>query len=210
MIGLLLKRGFSEELRELLLQANGLCVLILGLRMALAAPNDVIVIIGLTLGGIIGYTLHLYWQADRVAVHLKRLVRVQDPGFVEGFVTSSLVFCVGAVWIVGALEAELNHQFDVLYVKSTVDGIIAVVLASTMGIGVVFSGLAVMVYQGALTLLAGALGPVLTDVVVDYLSAGGGVLIAAIGLGIAGIKEIKTINLLPGIFIAAAIGYFFG
>ena len=107
--------------------------------------------------------------------------------------------------IVGSIEAAYGN-YDVIYVKSALDGIIAMVLASTMGIGVAFSGAAVFVYQGAITLLATLAGNVLTDTIISYLSASGGVLIIGIGITIAGIKKINTVNLLPGIFLAAAFG----
>lgn len=192
------------------MQASGLCILVIGLRMTLASQNDVIVVLGLCTGGIIGYALRLEARTEALAERMKHRVRLNDSDFVHGFVHGTMLYCVGAMAIMGALEAGLKGNFSVLYAKSTIDGIIAVVLGSTMGIGVAFSGLAVLVYQGALTLLAGVLEPVMTDSVVSYLSASGGVLIAGIGLTVAGIKDIRTLNLLPGVFIAAILGYFFG
>ena len=109
--------------------------------------------------------------------------------------------------IVGSIEAGLNHDYTVIFTKSTLDGIMSIVLASSMGIGVTFSALAVLIYQGALTLLAGVLQSVLVGNVITYMTAAGGVLIMGIGLGIANIKDINTINLLPGIFIAGFLGW---
>lgn len=207
-LGILLKRGLPEGVRTLVMQANGLCVIVIGLRMALTSPNDVVLVVSLSLGALIGYACHLDRRINHLGVQLKRLVRVNDSDFVDGFVSASLIYCVGAMAIVGAFEAGINQNYDVLFVKSTLDGIMSIVLGSTMGIGVFFSGLPVLIYQGALTLLASFLEPFLTDSVVEYLTASGGVLIMGIGLSVAGIKEIPTINLLPGIFIAGIIGYF--
>lgn len=208
LLGLFLKRGLPEGVRTLIMQANGLCVMVIGLRMALTSPNDVVVVVSLSLGALIGYACHLDRRMNNLGIQLKRLVRVNDSDFVDGFVSASLIYCVGAMAIVGAFEAGINQNYDILFVKSSLDGIMSIVLGSTMGIGVFFSGLPVFVYQGSLTLLASFLEPFLTDSVVDYLTASGGVLIMAIGISVSGIKEIPTINLLPGVFIAAIIGYF--
>ena len=142
---------------------------------------------------------------ENLGVRVKKLCHVNDSNFVEAFVSASLIFCVGAMAIVGSIEAAYGN-YDVIYVKSALDGIIAMVLASTMGIGVAFSGAAVFVYQGAITLLATLAGNVLTDTIISYLSASGGVLIIGIGLTTAGVKNFNTVNLLPGVFLAAAFG----
>lgn len=109
--------------------------------------------------------------------------------------------------IVGSFEAGLNQNYSILFTKSVLDGIMAIVLGSTLGIGVAFSAVAVILYQGALTLLAGLLSPVLTDLVVSYMSAAGGIMIMAIGITTAGIREINTVNTLPGLLVAAALGF---
>lgn len=208
MLGNQLKRGIPKELRNLIMQILGLCVIVIGMRMALAAENDLVIVISIALGALVGYACHLDKKMNCFGERVKKLVRVQDNDFVDGFVSASLIFCVGSMAIVGAFEAALNHNYTVLFTKSALDGIMAIVLASSMGIGVAFSAFAVLMYQGALTLLAGFLSPVLTAEVVGYLSACGGVMIMAIGLTTAGIKEINTINLLPGLLFVAIIGGF--
>ncbi len=208
LLGLLLKRGLPDGVRTLVMQANGLCVLFIGMRMALASPNDVVIVISLTVGSAVGYGLRLDKHMDNLGYNIKKLARVNDSNFVEGFVSASLIYLIGAMAILGSLEAGINHNYDILFIKSALDGIMSVVLASTLGIGVLFSGFPVLIYQGGLTLLAGVLAPYLNDGVVDYMSAAGGVLLLAIGLSVAGIKNIPTINMLPGIFIAGIVGYF--
>lgn len=207
-VGLLLKRGLPAEVRNLIMQVNGLVVIMIGLKMALKSPNDVVLVVGLSLGALIGALLKLDDRLNALGGHIKKALRVQDSNFVDGFVSASLIFCIGAMAIVGAFEARVNHNYDVLFVKSTLDGIMSIVLASTLGVGVVFSGVVILIYQGGLTLLAGVLEPVLNDQVIAYMSSSGGLLIVAIGFSVAGIKEFKTANLLPGMFVCGILGYF--
>ena len=204
-LGLLFKKVLPEKAQDTLMQGMGLMIIIIGAKMAVGAENDVVIVLALAVGGLIGETLKLALYMGNLGVRVKKLCRISDDNFVEDFVSASLIFCVGAMAIVGSIEAAYGN-YDVIYVKSALDGIIAMVLASTMGIGVAFSGAAVFVYQGAITLLAPLAGNVLTDTIISYLSASGGVLIIGIGITIAGIKKINTVNLLPGIFLAAAFG----
>ena len=204
-LGLLFKKVLPEKAQDTLMQGMGLMIIIIGAKMAFGAENDVIIVLALAVGGLIGEALKLDLHMENLGVRVKKLCHVNDSNFVEDFVSASLIFCVGAMAIVGSIEAAYGN-YDVIYVKSALDGIIAMVLASTMGIGVAFSGAAVFVYQGAITLLATLAGNVLTDTIISSLSASGGVLIIGIGITIAGIKKINTVNLLPGVFLAAAFG----
>ena len=206
LVGNFLQRGFPERLRTLLMQILGVCIVVVGLRMVLEVSNDIVIVLSIAIGTVIGHFCHLDRHLDNLGDRVKVLARVNDARFVEGFVSASLLFCVGAMAIVGSFEAGLNHNYSILFTKAVLDGIMAIVLGSTLGIGVAFSAAAVLVYQGALTLLAGLLSPVLTDLVVSYMSAAGGVMIMAIGLTTAGIKEINTVNTLPGLLVAALIG----
>lgn len=208
LIGNQLKKGIPKDLRNLIMQVLGLCVIVIGMRMALAAENDLVIVIAIALGALVGCACHLDVKMNQFGEAVKKLVRVQDNDFVDGFVSASLIFCVGSMAIVGSFEAALNHNYTVLFTKSALDGIMALVLASSMGIGVAFSAFAILLYQGALTILAGLLSSVLTPDVVGYLSSCGGVMIIAIGLTTSGIKEVNTINLLPGLLIVAIISAF--
>lgn len=205
LLGLLFKKGLSVKAKDTVMQGVGLMIVIIGAKMAVGAENDVIVVISLALGGLIGSALKLDDKMEKLAFSLKRLCRISDSYFVDGFINASLIFCVGAMAIIGSIEAAYGN-YDVIFVKSALDGIIAIVLGSTMGIGVAFSALAVFLYQGAITLLADLTGGILTDAVISYLSAAGGVLIIGIGLSTAEIKKFNTINLLPGVFLAAILG----
>ena len=206
LIGNFLQRGFPDKLRTLMMQILGVCIIVVGLRMVLNVSNDMVIVLSVAIGTVIGHFCHLDRRLDNLGVRVKALAKVDDARFVDGFVSASLLFCVGAMSIVGSFEAGLNHNYSIIFTKAVLDGIMAIVLGSTLGIGVAFSAIVVIVYQGGLTLLAGLLSPVLTDVVVDYMSAAGGVMIMAIGLTTAGIKEINTVNILPGLLVAAVIG----
>lgn len=207
LVGMFMSRGIPEQLRALLVQVLGICVCIVGLRMTLAGDNDLIIVISVALGTVMGYAMQLDRRFDEFGEKVKAIAGVKDSRFVEGFVSASFLYCVGAMSIVGSFEAGLNGNYSILFTKSVLDGIMSVVLGSTLGIGVAFSAFGVLTYQGALTFLAGVLSPVLTETVIAYLSASGGILIIGIGLSIAEIKSINTINMLPSIFIAAFIGY---
>lgn len=206
LLGNFLQRGFPEKLRTLMMQILGLCVIVVGLRMVLDVSNDMIIVLSVAIGTVIGHFCHLDCHLDNLGVRVKTLAKVDDARFVDGFVSASLLFCVGAMAIVGSFEAGLNGNYSIIFTKSVLDGIMAIVLGSTLGIGVAFSAVAIVVYQGALTLLAGLLSPVLTDLVVSYMSAAGGIMIMAIGVTTAGIKDINTVNTLPGLIVAAVIG----
>ena len=207
LLGLCLKRGIPNQFKDTIMQGMGLATIVIGLKMAVSADNDIIVIVSLILGALIGEGTHLDRRLNNLGLSIKTTLHVKDSGFVDGFVSASLIFCVGAMAIVGSIEAGLTHNYTVILTKSTLDGIMSIVLASSMGVGVAFSALAVLVYQGTLTLLAGVLQSVLVDSVITYMTASGGVLIMGIGLSIAGIKEVNTINLLPGVFIAGIAGW---
>lgn len=206
LLGNFLQRGFPEKLRTLMMQILGLCVIVVGLRMVLDVSNDMIIVLSVAIGTVIGHFCHLDRHLDNLGIRVKTLAKVDDARFVDGFVSASLLFCVGAMAIVGSFEAGLNDNYSIIFTKSVLDGIMAIVLGSTLGIGVAFSAVAIVVYQGALTLLAGLLSPVLTDLVVSYMSAAGGIMIMAIGVTTAGIKDINTVNTLPGLIVAAVIG----
>jgi len=238
-IGLLFGRLIPERVRRTAMVASGLAVLALGLQMAIDPrvtsssipwtgplpyhPNPLIVIGGLVVGGILGELLQLEERLERLGQRLQglaaRLGRPPAEGaaaaaatghdLVEGFVTASLLYCVGAMAIIGAIQDASGHP-EVLYVKALLDGTTAIVLASTLGAGVALSALAVGAYQGAITLAAGGVGPFLTLPVLATVTSTGGLLIAAIGLDVTGIKRLPIGNLLPGVFVAAGLAYFLG
>ncbi|MGI6450814.1 MAG: DUF554 domain-containing protein [Desulfitobacteriia bacterium] len=204
--GILFGKAFPEKLKNTLIQGIGLTVIIIGLQMALKTNNVLIVIASLVVGGIIGETIDIEESLNNLGRLLEKKLSGGGEGkFTKAFVTTSLIYCVGAMAIVGALEDGLNGNHSILFAKSALDGITAIIFASSMGVGVIFSAIPVFIYQGGIALFAGLLQGILSDLVVLEMSAVGGLLIFGIGINMLGIKEIKVGNLLPGIFIAVPL-----
>lgn len=208
MIGATVGATIKEKYKHTIMQGIGLAVLIIGLSKALKGENTLLIIISLVMGGIIGETIDIEEKLDRFGKWVQGLLHRdgKTSTFSEGFVIASLVYCVGSMAIVGAIEDGIMHNPDTLYAKSILDGVSAIIFASTLGFGVMFSCVSVFFYQGMITILASYLQPVLMDWVVIEMSAVGGILIIGIGLNLLEIKKIKVGNLLPSIFIPLLYG----
>ena len=214
LVGLLLKKGFSQKLADSLMKAIGVSVMFIGISGALTGllavgkngalqtQGTMLMIISLVIGTLAGEFLKIEDRLERIGEKLKTAVKSKDgSNFVEAFVTTTLVFCVGAMAIVGSLEDGLTGNFSMLAAKSLLDGIMAIIVASTMGIGVLFSAIPVFVYQGAITLLAEFISPILSDELVLNLSFIGSTLIFCIGINQVFGKKIKTGNMLPALLV---------
>jgi uncharacterized membrane protein YqgA involved in biofilm formation len=198
-----------ERMRSTVMAGLGLAVILIGLQLALGARQILIVIAGLILGGIIGEALRLEARLEGIGRRLQG--RFSDSGRVaEAFVTASLLYCVGAMAIMGSLQDGLGERPSILYAKSALDAVASVALASTLGIGVLFSVVPLLLYQGGITLTAGLAKPYLTDPVVREMNAVGGLLIIGIGLDLLGIRRLPVANLLPAVFVAMALAILFG
>lgn len=204
LIGNKLRGGISERFRSILMQAMALAVMLIGITGAIKTTDSLIVVISLAIGAVIGESINIEKRLEGMGDALKRCVKGAEASFTEGFVSASLIFCVGAMAIVGSLDAGLRGEYSTILTKSLIDGITAAMLASTLGIGVTFSAVAVFVYQGLITLLAGLLQPLLTESIITEMSAVGGLLIFAIGLNMQGITKVRVGNLLPAIFVPMA------
>ncbi|NLI92885.1 MAG: DUF554 domain-containing protein [Peptococcaceae bacterium] len=208
--GLFFGKAFPEKLKTTVIQGIGLTVIIIGLQMAIKTTNVLIIIASLVLGGLIGESIDIEARLNDFGKYLEKKLSSNGEGqFTKGFVTTSLIYCVGAMAIVGSLEDGLNGNHSILYAKSALDGITAIVFSSSMGVGVIFSAIPVFLYQGSISLFAGMLQGILSEPVVLEMSAVGGLLIFGIGINMLGIKEIKVGNLLPGIFIAVPLTILF-
>ena len=203
MIGLIVKKGLRENYAKAVIKAISMAVLIIGISGALQTQNLLIVIGSLAVGTLLGTALKIEERLDRLGERLNQRFGRGDSPFVEGFVTASLIFCVGAMAVVGSIESGLQGNHETLYAKSLLDGITSLILASTLGVGVLFSAAAVLLYQGGITLLAAYLAPLLTEGVVTEMSAVGGILILGLGLNILelGKERIPVGNMLPAIFL---------
>lgn len=206
LLGVLLRRGIPARLRDTVMQGLGLCVILIGISGAVQTADTMCVIVSMVAGGLIGGAINIERQLDRLgkAAEHRFAKDGEGGGFANAFVTASLVYCVGAMAIVGAMDSGLRGDHATLIAKSALDGVSAIFFASTLGPGVALSALAVLVYQGAIALLATWLAPLLTDPIINEMSAVGGLLIVAIGLNMLYDKHLSVGNLLPAIFVPMA------
>ncbi|OPY08444.1 MAG: putative membrane protein YdfK [Syntrophaceae bacterium PtaB.Bin095] len=204
LVGLAVGRHISERLKTIVMQALGLSVMLIGLQMALTG-KDIIMTIGcLLIGAVTGEVINIENWLERMAERLKARFRSDSSTFVQGFVSASLLYLTGAMMIVGSIQDGTVGDPHTLYVKSLLDGVASVALASSLGVGVAFSAVAVLIVQGAITLMAGQLLFLRSPAVLDAVAATGGVLILAIGINLLDLKQIRVGNLLPAVFFAIA------
>lgn len=207
--GLLLKGKLPQRFLTVLIQALGLCVVSIGVTSAIGTQNTLCVVVCLVLGTILGEAIDIEKRLDTIGESLRSRFEKNAEGkstFTEGFVSASVLFCVGAMAIVGSINAGIHGDYSVLISKSVIDGVIAVNMATALGVGVAFSAVPILIYQGGLTLLAGLVAPYLQEVVITEMSAVGGVIIMGIGLNMLDLPKIKLRvgNMLPAIFLPLA------
>ncbi|HPF21113.1 MAG TPA: DUF554 domain-containing protein [Syntrophomonas sp.] len=207
LLGLALRRGIPEQMARTMQDGLGILILVIGLQYGFKADSLAIVGLSLALGAVIGEWRQWEAKLERLGEKLQSLTGGQNEQFVRGFVTATMVFCVGAMAILGSLEDGLTHNPQILIVKSMLDGIFSIIFAASMGVGVLFSAIPVFLYQGAITLGASFLEPLMTDPLLNNVTALGGILIAGIGLNTLGITRIRLANLLPGLFIVPLLMY---
>lgn len=201
LIGLFLKHGINDQVKKVVMQGIGLSVIIIGLLGALATENILLMVLSLVLGGGIGALIKIEARLDALGQRIEDKFSTENGGFAKGFVLATLVYCVGAMAIVGSIEAGVNGDNTTLYIKAILDGVSAIVFTATLGYGVIFSGIPVLIYQGAIVLLGIQIEPYLTPELIREMSAVGGVIIMGIGISILEIKKIHVGDLLPAIFI---------
>jgi uncharacterized membrane protein YqgA involved in biofilm formation len=198
-----------ERVRKTLLVGLGFSTLLIGMQLALSSRQILAVIGGLIIGGALGELAGIEAGLAAFGARLQR--RFSGAGDVaEAFVTASLLYCVGAMAVMGSIQDGLGGEPTILYAKSALDGVASIALASTLGYGVILSVIPLALYQGGITLAATTLQPLLTDPVVREMNAVGGLLIVGIAIELLGIKKLPVGNLLPGVFVAAAIVLLFG
>lgn len=206
-IGLLLKRGINEKVTDAIMKGISLCVIYIGIDGMLEGSKTLAVIIAMALGAAIGTLLDLNGKMEKLGKMIEGRISNGGAGIAQGFVTASLIYCVGAMAVVGSLQSGLNGDHSMLYTKALLDGISAMVLTASLGAGVGLSAASVFVYQGALTLLAGLIAPVLSDAVVAEMTCVGSILIAALGLNMLGVVKLKVMDYVPAIFIVIPLCY---
>ncbi|WP_026561625.1 DUF554 domain-containing protein [Bacillus sp. J37] len=208
-IGLLLRK-IPEQMKQTVMTAIGLSVVVLGIDMAMKSDDFFFIIVSLVIGAVLGEWLKLENHLHGLGNMLEKKIGKSSTGNIaQGFVTATLIFVVGAMAIIGALDSGLRQDHSVLLTKSMIDGFTSMVLASTLGIGVIFSAIPVFLYQGGIALFANVIHQFLSDSLlerlIEELTATGGVLIIAIGINILGLKQIRVANLLPSIVIITII-----
>ncbi|WP_421918748.1 DUF554 domain-containing protein [Marinifilum sp.] len=208
-IGLLFRAKIPERLFKIVFQAIGVFTLYLGFSMALKASQLLIMVFSLVLGSLLGELLRLEERVEKLSEVLKKRMGSGDANFSTGLLTAFMLFCMGAMTIVGSLEEGMGKEPTLLLTKSLMDGISSVALAAVMGVGVIFSVIPLLIYQGGLTLLAALFGDIIPKVVINEITGIGGVLIVALGISILEIKKIKVLNMLPAILIEILLCYIF-
>ena len=206
-LGLLLKGKISKRVSENVIRAVGLCVVIIGLSGALEG-DLMLLVVSLALGALTGELVNIDSGLNKLGAWIQRKLTKggENSNFADGFVAATLLFCVGAMAIVGSIESGLRGDRSIIYTKSILDGVSAMIFASSFGFGVLLSALAVLLYQGGIEFFAGYLQNILTDGLITQISAVGSVMILGIGLNMALKTELKVANLLPGFFVA--VGYY--
>lgn len=207
-VGLLLKNRFSERMGQAVMKGLGLCTVGIGMSSLLGGKDTLCTIICVALGTILGEWLNIEKGMDDLGELLRRkLIKGEGNGrFVEGFVNATVLYCVGAMSINGAIAAGINGDYSILISKSVMDMVSSITFAAAMGIGVPFAVIPILLYEGGLTLLAGVVGPYLSAAVITEMSAVGGAIIVGIGLNLLGASKegIRVSNMLPAIFLPIA------
>ena len=210
LLGLLIKSGVPERFNKRIMHGIGLCVLALGINGILTIENPIVMIVSILLGTIVGEGLRIEERMEKTVrkienkvSHLKYLNNLGD-----GFIAASMLFCVGSMAIVGALESGLLADHSTLYAKSVLDGVMSILLGSSLGAGVILSSIPVLVYEGGLTILAGTMAPYLSEMVINELVVVGSLLLIGLGLNLLDITELKLMNYIPAIIFPVLIMLF--
>ena len=217
MLGIVLKNGVTKRFEKILMQANGLAVIFIGISGALkymlvvednniSTKGTMLMIFSLVIGSLIGEWINIEAKMEIIGVKLKSAVKIKnDNRFVDGFVTTSLIICIGAMAIVGSMQDGLTGDSSMLVAKSLLDFVIVVILTATYGIGAAFSAIPIFVYQGSITLIAALFGSVISDVLISELSFVGSTLVFCVGVNLVREKTFRVANMLPALLVPMAV-----
>jgi uncharacterized membrane protein YqgA involved in biofilm formation len=201
LIGLLFHSKVPKRFIDIAFTGIGLFTIVLGIGMALKSEQELFLVFSIIIGSIIGEFLDLDKRLTNMSEHIKKKMKSNNDNFSDGLITAFLLFCMGSMTILGAIEEGVNGNATLLLTKSTMDGFAAMALSSTLGIGVMFSAIPLFLYQGGLTLLAGQLQAYLTPTMIVEISAVGGLMLIGLGLNILELKKIKVANMLPSLIV---------
>ena len=213
-IGLFFKKFISSELNKKIFFVMGLFTIVLGFSMAIKSSDFILMFLSIIGGVICGESMQLDNSILRLINKLKNKISIKDDKFSDGILTAFLLFCVGSMTIVGSIDEGLGKRPDILYTKSVMDGISSIILASTFGIGVLFSIFPMLIFQGGITILVFYYKDFLSIELINHISSVGGVLIVALGFKLLGYKKINPTNMIPAIFLIVILyalqGYIVG
>jgi uncharacterized membrane protein YqgA involved in biofilm formation len=204
-IGIAIGDRLSQRVREIMTAGLGLCTLLIGMQMALQVQNVLVVIASMVIGGVVGELLGIEEALESAGGWLRSWARSGSGSFVTGYVTASLVFCVGPMTLLGSIQEGLTGNPDILYTKAMLDGASSVAFAASLGMGVGFAALTVLLFQGILTLLGAQLAFLLRPEILNEVTATGGLLILAIGLLLLEVKRLRVANLLPALVVVVVL-----
>ena len=212
-LGMLLKGGIPERIQNIIYTAVGVAVMFIGITGVINNQGDsMLLVLSLVIGGVIGELCKLDEHMESLGEKIKkRFIREGSAGsatFVEAFVSSTILFCVGAMAIVGSLNDGMLHDPSMLFTKAILDGITSIILAASLGVGVAFSAIPILIYQGILTVLSSILSGFFTETLIRNMSFVGNVIIFCIGLNFLFPKKVKTINFAPALFMPIILGLF--
>lgn len=205
----MLHKGIPDEISRGMQDGLGLLILIIGISYGLKADSFAVVGLSLAAGAVIGEWRQWEQKLDMMGKGIEKRLGGEENHFARGFVSASLLFCVGAMGVIGALEDGLTGNYQILLIKSILDGILSIIFSASMGIGVLFSAIPVLIYQGTISLASGVIKPLLSDPVLNNITALGGVLIAGLGLNILRLTHIRVANFLPGIILIPFVMWLF-
>lgn len=208
-IGLFIKGGIPERFNKIIMNGLSLCAMFIGFSGALEGNNTIITIVSMAVGALIGELINIDKWLNKLGETIQKKLdkgNGKESRIAEGFVNASLLFCVGAMSIVGALQAGLAGNYDTIYAKTVLDGVSSIIFSASMGIGVIFSSVTVLLYQGGITLCASFLSGILSQAVIAEMTAVGSLMIVGLGLNLLEVTDIKIANLLPGILVPVVLG----
>lgn len=209
LVGLFFNKRLPDRFINIFFQVIGLFTLFLGISLAIETTHLLHMIMALILGAVIGEALQLQKGAERISGFLKTRLNVRSEKFTEGLMTAFLLYCMGSLTILGAIEEGMGGSPKLLYIKSLMDGVSSIALASGLGIGVLFSVVPLFIYQGGLTLFASLFGDFFPEVMITELSAVGGILLIGLSINILNMKKIKVMNMLPALVVIIVLLWLF-
>lgn len=207
-VGMLFNKSMHDRFKTIYFQAVGLFTIAMGISMVWNMQHILIVVSSLAIGSLIGEWLNLEKGTERMSEFLKRKLKIGSEKFSEGLITAFLLYCIGAMTIVGAINEGTGGSSEVLLTKSLMDGFSSIILASAFGVGVIVSAIPLIIFQGGITLLAMYAGSFFTTDIIQGLTAVGGILLIGLGINILEIKKLRIMNMLPSLLVVVILLWF--